>query len=97
MAAGRWSSAVGRLCVHRTHNLPTYHTDLNSLPSPLQYVDVALLTLTVLYRWVRAFSWIVCMIESEAYLREYGVGSVLGDSHTAVIFHEVTSVIMSLK
>jgi len=67
-------------------------TDLNSLPYPLQCVAVALLTLTMLYRCVRAISWIVCMVESKAYLREYGVGLALGDGRTAVIFHEVTSV-----
>ena len=61
-------------------------TDLKSLSSPLQCVDVALLTLIVLYRWVRDISWIVCTVESKAYLREYGVGSVLGDGHIAVIF-----------
>jgi len=32
------------------------------------------------------------MVESKAYLREYGVGLALGDGRTAVIFHEVTSV-----
>jgi hypothetical protein len=36
------------------------------------------------------------MVESKAYLREYGVGSVLGDGHTAVIFHDVTSVHVNL-
>lgn len=79
------------------HLIKKFLTDLYSLPSPLQCVAVALLTLTVLYRWVRAVKWIVCMVESKAYLRECGVVSVLGDSLTAVIFHEVTSVVMSLK
>ena len=74
------------------HLIKKFLTDLNSLPSPLQCVAVALLTLTVLYRWVRAISWIVCMVESKAHLGECGMGLVPGDSHTAVICYEITSV-----
>lgn len=43
------------------HFIKKILTDLNSLTSPLQCVAVVLLTLAVLYRWVRAISWIICM------------------------------------